>query len=46
MREGVSQLGQRLLTATEKIWRVGKGRSIYFFSCSGCKASTIFRNLQ
>jgi hypothetical protein len=26
MREGMGRLGQRLLTATEKVWKVRKGR--------------------
>ena len=29
MMEGMGQPGQRLMTATEKVWRVGQGRKIY-----------------
>jgi len=28
MREVIGQPGQRILTATEKIWRIGKERKI------------------
>ena len=33
MREGMCELGQQLLTATKKVWRVGQGLEIFF--CSG-----------
>jgi len=28
MKEGMDQQGQRLLTATEKVWRVEQGRKL------------------
>lgn len=33
MREGVGQSGQSLLTATKKLWRIGKGKKFLLFFC-------------
>ena len=31
MSEWLGQPGQRLLNANENVWKVGKGRNIYYF---------------